>query len=72
MVESKKVLLEKVDNSENVVDSLIKSMSIEKISWCREAMGIYVLAYRSDKVYTPYLYKESNEWENVGYVLYSL
>ena len=40
MVESKKVLLEKVDTLGNVADSLTKSVSTEKFSWCREAMGI--------------------------------
>ena len=43
MVESKKVLLEKVDTLENVANSLTKSMSIEKSSWCREVMGISAL-----------------------------
>ena len=32
MVEDKKVLLEKVDTMKNVVDSLTKSVSIEKFS----------------------------------------
>jgi len=40
MVESMKVLLEKVDTLENVADSLTKSVSTEKFSWCRAAMGI--------------------------------
>ena len=43
MVESMKVLLEKVDTLENVVDSLTKFVSIEKFSWCRAAMGIFAL-----------------------------
>ena len=43
MVEDKKVLLEKVDTMKNVVDSLTKSISIEKFSWCRESMGIDAL-----------------------------
>ena len=43
MVESKKVLLEKVDTLENVADSLIKSVSTKKFSWCREAMRIFDL-----------------------------
>ena len=43
MVESKKVLLEKVDTLDNVANSLTKSMSTEKFSWCREAMGISAL-----------------------------
>jgi hypothetical protein len=41
MVEEKKVLLEKVDTLKNVVDSLTKSVSIEKFSWCRVTMGIF-------------------------------
>ena len=45
MVERKKVLLQKVDNLDNVVDSLTKSVSIEKFSWCRATMGIYALDY---------------------------
>jgi hypothetical protein len=43
MVEDKKVLLVKVDTLKNVADSLTKSVSIEKFSWCREAMGIVAL-----------------------------
>ena len=43
MVESMKVLLEKVDTLENVADSLTKSVSTEKLSWCRAAMGISTL-----------------------------
>ena len=35
MVEDKKVLLEKVDTVKNVADSLTKSVSTEKFSWCR-------------------------------------
>ena len=40
MVESKKVLLEKVDDLDNVADSLTKFVSTKKFSWCREAMVI--------------------------------
>ena len=40
MVEDKKVLLEKVDTLKNVADSLTKSVSTEKFSWCIEYMGI--------------------------------
>jgi phosphoribosyl-AMP cyclohydrolase len=40
MVEEKKVLLMKVDTLKNVADSLTKSVSIEKFSWCRGSMGI--------------------------------
>jgi hypothetical protein len=43
MVESNKVLLEKVDTLENIADSLTKSVSVVKFSWCREAMGIVSL-----------------------------
>ena len=43
MVESMKVLLEKVDTLENVADSLTKSMSTEKFSWSRVAMGIFAI-----------------------------
>jgi hypothetical protein len=43
MVEEKKVLLEKVDTLKNVADSLTKSMSTEKFSWCRVTMGIVSL-----------------------------
>jgi hypothetical protein len=43
MVERKKVLLEKVDTLENITDSLTKSVSVVKFSWCREAMGIVSL-----------------------------
>jgi hypothetical protein len=35
MVEEKKVFLMKVDTLKNVADSLTKSMSTEKLSWCR-------------------------------------
>jgi hypothetical protein len=43
MVEEKKVLLMKVDTLKNVADSLTKSVSIEKFSWCRGSMGIVAL-----------------------------
>jgi hypothetical protein len=43
MVEEKKVLLMKVETLKNVVDSLTKSMSTEKFSWCRGSMGIVAL-----------------------------
>jgi hypothetical protein len=42
-VESKKVLLEKVDTLENIADSLTKFVSAVKFSWCRVAMGIVAL-----------------------------
>jgi hypothetical protein len=43
MVESNKVLLEKVDMLENISNSLTKSMSAVKFSWCREAMSIVAM-----------------------------
>jgi hypothetical protein len=43
MVEEKKVLLMKVDTLKNVADSLTKSVSTEKFSWCRGSMGIVSL-----------------------------
>jgi hypothetical protein len=41
MLESNKVLLEKVDILENIADSLTKSMSVVKFSWCKEVMGLF-------------------------------
>jgi hypothetical protein len=43
MVEENKVLLMKVDTLKNVGDSLTKSVSTEKFSWCRGSMGIVAL-----------------------------
>jgi hypothetical protein len=43
MIEEKKVLLMKVDTLKNVADSLTKSVSTEKLSWCRGSMGIVAL-----------------------------
>jgi hypothetical protein len=43
MVEEKKVLLMKVDTLKNFADSLKKSVSTEKFSWCRESMSIVAL-----------------------------
>ena len=40
MIEDRKVLLVKVDTLQNITDALTKSVSSEKFSWCREAMGI--------------------------------
>ena len=42
-VEEKKVLLVKVDTLNNVADSLTKSVSTEKFSWCRGSMSIVSL-----------------------------
>jgi hypothetical protein len=43
MVESNKVLLEKVDMLENIAHLLTKSVSVLKFSWCIESMGIVSL-----------------------------
>jgi hypothetical protein len=43
MIEEKKVSLMRVDTLNNVVDSLTKSLSTEKFSWCRGSMGIATL-----------------------------
>jgi hypothetical protein len=43
MIEEKKVSLMKVENLKNVADSLKKSVSTEKFSWCRGSMGIVAL-----------------------------
>jgi hypothetical protein len=40
MVESNKVILEKVDTLENITDSLTKSVSSVNFSWCREEIDI--------------------------------
>jgi len=40
MVVSGQIELKKVDTQENVADALTKLMSIEKLVWCREAMGL--------------------------------
>ena len=40
MIEDKKVLLVKVVTLKNTEDTLTKSVSSEKFSWCRETMGI--------------------------------
>ena len=44
MVEAKRVLMVKVDTFNNVADSLMKSLSTQKFSWCRETMGVEELA----------------------------
>jgi hypothetical protein len=43
MVEEKKVFLMKVYTLNNVADSLTKSVSTEKFSWCIGSMGIATL-----------------------------
>ena len=65
MIEYKNVLLVKVDTLKNTADALTKSVSYEKFSWCREAMGISGLKKMTKLSYGP-LWKENNKWENVG------
>ena len=72
MVEDKKVLLEKVDTLKNVADSLTKSISIEKFSWCREFTGNASHEPMNLCIHDSFLCKENNKMENVGYMLYSL
>jgi hypothetical protein len=43
MVERNKLLLEKVDTLYKITDSLTKSMSVVKFSWCIETMGIVAM-----------------------------
>jgi hypothetical protein len=64
MDEDKKVLLEKVNTLKNDADSLTKSMSTKKFSWCRETMGIIALNCCLCNHVTP-ICKENNKWENV-------
>jgi hypothetical protein len=42
-VETKKVSLEKVDTLKNIAEYLTNYVSSKKLSWCREAMGIFSL-----------------------------
>jgi hypothetical protein len=43
MVESNNVVLENVDTLEDKVDLLNDSVSVVKVSWCKEEMGIVSL-----------------------------
>ena len=47
MVERNNVLLDKVYSLENITDSLTKSVSVVKFSWCREEMGIVTLGQQT-------------------------
>jgi len=47
MIEDKNVLLVKVNTLNNVADSLIEFVNSEKLSCCRETMGITALDYLS-------------------------
>jgi hypothetical protein len=43
MIEDKKVFLVKIYTLKNVVDSLMKFVSTDKFSWCRQDMDIHSL-----------------------------
>ena len=58
MVEKGRVLLEKVDIVENVVDMLTKSISTQKFSWCRNEMGLTTLFNWTE---VPYLLKTAKK-----------
>jgi hypothetical protein len=62
MVEEK-VLLMKVDTLKNVADSLTKSMSTEKFSWCRETMGIYAMDFLLCNHVTPCMQRKQQVGE---------
>ena len=51
--EAKRVLLVKVDTLKNVVDALMKSVSTQKFSWCRETTGVEELAQRLSSPVAP-------------------
>ena len=53
MAGNEKLLLEKVDTLDNVIDSLTKSVSTKKFSWCRVVMGIFSLDCSSRKFHSP-------------------
>ena len=59
MVESMKVLLEKVDTLENVADSLKKSMRTKNFYCCREAMDISALIANLIKTLCPLYAKKT-------------
>lgn len=40
MIELKKVLIEKVDIGENIIDALTKAVNTEKFMWCTRVMGL--------------------------------
>jgi hypothetical protein len=71
MVEEKKILLMKVDTLKNVADSLTKSVSIEKFSWCIGSMAIFSLDFLLCNLVTPCM-KRKQQVGECWYVLYSL
>jgi len=71
MVERNKVLLEKVDMLENILEYLTKYVSVVKFSRCREAMGITSLGLLMRFHESTGFNKEDNKWEDFG-LSYSL
>ena len=71
MVESSKVFLEKLDTLENITDSLVKLVSVVKLTWCREAMGISSLGQRMEFLFLIFL-KENKIGRRLRYyIIYS-
>ena len=48
MVESNKVLLEKVDMLENIANSLTKSVSVVNFSWCKRKWKLFLWFYERE------------------------
>ena len=63
MVEEKKVFLMKVENLNNVVDSLTKSVSTDKFSWCRASMSSISLDCWLCNPVTPYMQRKQQVGE---------
>ena len=66
MIEGKKVSLMKVDTLKNVVDSLTRSLSTEKFSWCRGSMGIATLDFWLCNPVTPLYAKKTTSGRMLG------
>ena len=64
------MLLEKFDTSNNVVNSLTKSIGTKKLSWHRESMNIVAMNMWPYKSRAPLFCKENKKWEDVKDVLY--
>jgi hypothetical protein len=73
MIEEKKVSLMKVDTLKNVSDSLTKSVSTKKFSWCRGSMGIVALDFLLCNPITPYMQRKQQVGEFwICVILFSL
>ena len=66
LVKDKKVLLVKVDTLKNVVDVLMKSVSTEKFSWCRETIGIVGLDHWLSSLMTSCVEKKTTSGGMLG------